>query len=55
MDELMDQLGMSKAALAEWDALWYAYLTGRMGCQKETRVHRHEPGRDIQAQLGRDR
>jgi hypothetical protein len=29
-DELMDQLGMSRRALTEWDA-WYAYLTGHYG------------------------
>jgi hypothetical protein len=46
MDELMDQLGMSRAALAEWDA-WYAYLTGQYGLSKKPRVHRYEPGRDI--------
>ena len=34
MNELMDQLGMSRAALAEWDA-WYAYLTGRYGLSKK--------------------
>src|SRR5260370_1892711 len=34
MDELMDQLGMSRAALAEWDA-WYAYLTGQYGLSKK--------------------
>lgn len=34
MDELMDQLGMSRAALAEWDA-WYAYLTGNYGLSKK--------------------
>jgi pimeloyl-ACP methyl ester carboxylesterase len=34
MDELMDQLGMSGAALAEWDA-WYAYLTGQYGLSKK--------------------
>jgi pimeloyl-ACP methyl ester carboxylesterase len=34
MDELMDQLGMSRAALTEWDA-WYAYLTGRYGLSKK--------------------
>jgi pimeloyl-ACP methyl ester carboxylesterase len=34
MNELMDQLGMSRAALAEWDA-WYAYLTGQYGLSKK--------------------
>jgi len=34
MDELMDQLGMSRTALTEWDA-WYAYLTGRYGLSKK--------------------
>ncbi len=34
MDELMDQLGMSRAALAEWDA-WYAYLTEQYGLSKK--------------------
>jgi hypothetical protein len=34
MDELMDQLGMSRGALMEWDA-WYAYLTGRYGLSKK--------------------
>jgi pimeloyl-ACP methyl ester carboxylesterase len=34
MNELMDQLGMSKAALTEWDA-WYAYLTGQYGLSKK--------------------
>ncbi len=34
MNELMDQLGMSRAALTEWDA-WYAYLTGRYGLSKK--------------------
>jgi pimeloyl-ACP methyl ester carboxylesterase len=34
MDELMDQLGMSRAALAEWDA-WYAYLTAQYGLSKK--------------------
>jgi pimeloyl-ACP methyl ester carboxylesterase len=34
MDELMDQLGMSRRALAEWDA-WYAYLTGQYGLSKK--------------------
>jgi pimeloyl-ACP methyl ester carboxylesterase len=34
MDELMDQLGMSRAALTEWDA-WYAYLTGQYGLSKK--------------------
>jgi hypothetical protein len=34
VDELMDQLGMSTRALAEWDA-WYAYLTGHYGLSKK--------------------
>jgi pimeloyl-ACP methyl ester carboxylesterase len=34
MDELMDQLGMSSRALAEWDA-WYAYLTEHYGLSKK--------------------
>ncbi len=34
MDELMDELGMSSGALAEWDA-WYAYLTGQYGLSKK--------------------
>jgi hypothetical protein len=34
LDELMDQLGMSRAALTEWDA-WYAYLTGQYGLSKK--------------------
>jgi pimeloyl-ACP methyl ester carboxylesterase len=34
MNELMDQLGMSRAALTEWDA-WYAYLTGQYGLSKK--------------------
>src|SRR6266542_3236907 len=34
MDELMDQLGMSRAALTEWNA-WYAYLTGQYGLSKK--------------------
>jgi hypothetical protein len=34
MDELMDQLGMSRRALTEWDA-WYAYLTGQYGLSKK--------------------
>ena len=34
MDELMDQLGMSRAALTEWDT-WYAYLTGQYGLSKK--------------------
>jgi pimeloyl-ACP methyl ester carboxylesterase len=34
MNELMDQLGMSTAALTEWDA-WYAYLTGQYGLSKK--------------------
>jgi pimeloyl-ACP methyl ester carboxylesterase len=33
-DELMDQLGMSRRALTEWDA-WYAYLTGQYGLSKK--------------------
>jgi pimeloyl-ACP methyl ester carboxylesterase len=33
-DELMDQLGMSRRALTEWDA-WYAYLTGHYGLSKK--------------------
>jgi len=33
-DELMDQLGMSRRALTEWDA-WYAYLTGHYGFSKK--------------------
>ena len=34
MDDLMDQLGMSRRALTEWDA-WYAYLTGHYGFSKK--------------------
>ena len=34
MNELMDELGMSKKALTEWDA-WYAYLTGQYGLSKK--------------------
>jgi pimeloyl-ACP methyl ester carboxylesterase len=34
MDDLMDQLGMSQRALAEWDA-WYAFLTGKYGLSKK--------------------
>jgi hypothetical protein len=34
MDELMDELGMSRRALTEWDA-WYAYLTGQYGLSKK--------------------
>ena len=34
MDELMDQLGMSRAALTEWDT-WYAYLTRQYGLSKK--------------------
>jgi pimeloyl-ACP methyl ester carboxylesterase len=34
MDERMDELGMSRRALAEWDA-WYAYLTGQYGLSKK--------------------
>jgi hypothetical protein len=34
MDELMDELGMSRRALTEWDA-WYAYLTGQYGFSKK--------------------
>ena len=34
MNELMDQLGMSRAALREWDA-WYFYLTGQYGLSKK--------------------
>jgi pimeloyl-ACP methyl ester carboxylesterase len=33
MNELMDELGMSRRALTEWDA-WYAYLTGQYGLSK---------------------
>lgn len=33
MDEMMDQLGMSRRALTEWDA-WYACLTGQYGLSK---------------------
>jgi hypothetical protein len=34
INELMDQLGKSTAALTEWDA-WYAYLTGQYGLSKK--------------------
>ena len=34
MDEIMDELGMSRRALTEWDA-WYAYLTGQYGLSKK--------------------
>src|ERR1700692_4809470 len=34
MDELMDELGMSRRALTEWDA-WYAFLTGQYGLSKK--------------------
>jgi hypothetical protein len=34
MDELMDQLGMSRTGLTEWNA-WYAYLTGQYGLSKK--------------------
>src|ERR1700751_5248595 len=34
MDELMDQLGMSRRALTAWDA-WYAFLTGQYGLSKK--------------------
>jgi hypothetical protein len=34
MDELMDELGMSRRSLTEWDA-WYAYLTGQYGLSKK--------------------
>jgi pimeloyl-ACP methyl ester carboxylesterase len=34
MDELMDELGMSRRALTEWDT-WYAYLTGQYGLSKK--------------------
>jgi pimeloyl-ACP methyl ester carboxylesterase len=34
MDELMDELGMSRRALREWDA-WFAFLTGRYGLSKK--------------------
>ena len=33
MDELMDELGMSRRALREWDG-WYAFLTGQYGLSK---------------------
>jgi hypothetical protein len=36
MDELMDELGMSRRALTEWDA-WYAFLTGKYGFSKSPR------------------
>ena len=35
MDELMDELGMSRRASMEWDA-WYAFLTGQYGLSKKT-------------------
>jgi hypothetical protein len=34
MDELMDELGMSRRALREWDA-WYAFLTSQYGLSKK--------------------
>jgi pimeloyl-ACP methyl ester carboxylesterase len=34
MDELMDELGMSRRALREWDA-WYAFLTEQYGLSKK--------------------
>ena len=34
IDELMDELGMSRRALKEWDA-WYAFLTGQYGLSKK--------------------
>ena len=34
IDELMDELGMSRRALTEWDA-WYAYLTRQYGLSKK--------------------
>ena len=34
MDELLEELGMSRRALTEWDA-WYAYLTGQYGLSKK--------------------
>jgi pimeloyl-ACP methyl ester carboxylesterase len=34
MNELMDELGMSRRALTEWDA-WYTYLTGQYGLSKK--------------------
>ncbi len=33
VDDLMDELGMSRRAMSEWDA-WYVYLTGRYGLSK---------------------
>jgi len=33
VDDLMDELGMSRRAMSEWDA-WYAHLTGRYGLSK---------------------
>ena len=37
MDELMDQLGMSRAALAEWDALVCLPRPGSTGCRRNPR------------------
>lgn len=34
MDEIMDRLGMSRRAVAEWGA-WYAWLTGQYGLSKK--------------------
>ena len=34
VDDLMDELGMSRRALMEWDA-WYSYLTGQYGLSKK--------------------
>jgi pimeloyl-ACP methyl ester carboxylesterase len=34
MDELMEELGMSRRELTEWDA-WYDYLTGQYGLSKK--------------------
>jgi pimeloyl-ACP methyl ester carboxylesterase len=34
VDDLMDELGMSRRAFTEWDA-WYAYLTGQYGLSKK--------------------
>jgi pimeloyl-ACP methyl ester carboxylesterase len=34
VNEQMDELGMSRRALTEWDA-WYAYLTGQYGLSKK--------------------
>jgi pimeloyl-ACP methyl ester carboxylesterase len=34
MEEIMDELGMSRRASAEWDA-WYAYLTEQYGLSKK--------------------